>query len=188
MRSSIFTEGINSHSQHHHKSWNLHSVWDTALIETTLERDFGGQRSKLEQDLLLLLQDHPEWEEHYLGCALGSGARNETCVHEWGQESWQLALEFAYTKNIPEQEGGLVVEVSSGDELEEDYYVTRLPVVKERLVAGGVRLAATLEDIFGGRTVIDINEEQESTGVLHSKNLAEELESLRVWASISRLW
>jgi hypothetical protein len=198
-------------SQNHHKSWNLHSVWDTALIETTLERDYGDQRSRFEDDLLRLLQNHPEWEHDYLSCnvdnnnddgnddddddenhrtgsvrsggggdvvAADSGGRRHRphdtnninnnrittatslsslsseaaaiCVQHWGQESWQIALQYAYTKNIPQKEGGVVIEVTSGDELDEEYYSTRLPVVKERLVAGGVRLAAALERIFGG--------------------------------------
>ena len=36
-----------------------------------------------------------------------------------------------------------------GDALTEEYFETRLEVVERRLAAGGVRLAATLEEIFG---------------------------------------
>lgn len=184
-----------SHSHHHHRTWNLHSVWDTALIETVMERDCDGNRSTLEAGLLRLLEDHPEWVGRYLECSHGSGARNSTCVEGWGRESWHLALEFAYTRNVPEQPGGAVVEVADGDELDEGYYATRLPVVKERLVAGGVRLAATLEEIFGGGGPGgDAAGAGMSTAVERSrrdvptKNLAQGLESLRMWSSVSSMW
>jgi S1/P1 Nuclease len=147
----------------------------------------------MELDLLKLLRDHPDWEERYRRCGDGSAVarRNDddhdgtaaattTCVREWGQESWHLALEYAYTRNDhPENDddGGAVVEVKDGDELGEDYYLTRLPVVKERLVAGGVRLAATLEDIFGGGA--------RSGGRDHP--LPQELDGIRMWAHLASM-
>jgi S1/P1 Nuclease len=142
----------------------LHSIWDTALIETALERDYDNQRSKMEEFLEALLQQHPEWIDHYASCSTGSGGEaampasglNNTCVIEWGQESWIYALEYAYTKNEPWKDHHTPpVEVADGDVLGEDYYQTRIAVVNERLIAGGVRLAMTLEDIFRGDDTIN---------------------------------
>lgn len=150
------------HHHPHHHSWNLHSIWDTALIETALQRDYDHQRSKMEDYLEKLLQQHPEWTQHYESCgvvniapSLSSSffAVNSTCVIDWGQESWSYALEYAYTKNEPwEDSHTRPVEVSDGDDIGEEYYETRIAIVNERLIAGGVRLAMALEGIFVGTT------------------------------------
>jgi len=164
----------NIHHSHHH-SYNLHSIWDTALIETALQRrDYShddqtfnnskSSRSELEGSLESLLTDNPELLERFTRCQNGSGARHLQCVIEWGHESWGLALKYAYTKNTPwsnatqsngsnnQKDDNVAVDVASGDEIDEDYYASRLPIIKEQLIAGGVRLAATLEDIFGDTT------------------------------------
>jgi hypothetical protein len=122
----------------HHHSWNLHSVWDTGIIEVTLQRDYQDSRVNMEMDLLAKsFQDHSA-EEEYLKCSMG---RNQTCTELWGQESFAIALEYAYQMESGE-------EVENGSTLTEDYYETRLPILKDRLVAAGVRLAATLEAIY----------------------------------------
>ena len=133
------------------------------MIKTALERDYSFEttsqpRSEMEAALESLLANHTEWEDYFTRCQSGSGARHLECVIEWGQESWSYALKYAYTKNSPwdpsttEDEGfDAVVEVASGDEIDEAYYESRIPIVKQQLIAGGIRLAATLEDIFGFR-------------------------------------
>lgn len=164
------------HHSHHH-SYNLHAIWDSKIIETALKRrDYSHDdqifnnsksRSELEVSLESLLTDHPELFERFTRCQNGSGARHLQCVIEWGHESWGLALKYAYTKNSPwrnatqsngsknQIDDNVVVDVVSGDEINEDYYTSRLPIIKEQLIAGGVRLAATLEDIFGDTTHFD---------------------------------
>jgi hypothetical protein len=149
------------HHHHHHHSWNLHSIWDTALIETVLKREFNNQRTKMEASLEVLLQKHPEWVQHYASCGGGtdnkshtimgsSSGLNITCIIEWGQESWDYALKYAYTKNEPWNNAAIKrVEVADGDTIDEEYYQTRINIVNKRLIAGGVRLALTLEAIFG---------------------------------------
>jgi hypothetical protein len=155
------------HHHHHRHSWNLHSIWDTALIETALEREFNNLRSNMEVSLEAMLEQHPEWTQHYASCGGGGGGNdydderqlssssssglNITCVIGWGQESWEYALKYAYTKNEPwdSAAANTPVEVADGDTIDEEYYQTRIEVVKERLIAGGVRLALTLENIFG---------------------------------------
>eukprot|EP00339_Tiarina_fusa_P022639 CAMPEP_0117005448 /NCGR_PEP_ID=MMETSP0472-20121206/6063_1 /TAXON_ID=693140 ORGANISM="Tiarina fusus, Strain LIS" /NCGR_SAMPLE_ID=MMETSP0472 /ASSEMBLY_ACC=CAM_ASM_000603 /LENGTH=353 /DNA_ID=CAMNT_0004706697 /DNA_START=291 /DNA_END=1352 /DNA_ORIENTATION=- len=129
-----------SRSYHHsHHSWNLHSVWDTGIIEVALQRDYQNSRSIMETDLLAQSFQDKDAEEKYLKCA--SALHNQTCTEIWGQESFAMALEYAY-----EMESG--EEVVDGSTLTEEYYETRLPIVKDRLIAAGVRLAATLEAIY----------------------------------------
>jgi hypothetical protein len=147
------TNSAQVHQNHHHAAMNLHSVWDTAMIETSLHRSHHGNRTIMENHLLALLQDHPKWEDHYLNgpnCSVHDGyGLNRSCVVSWGQESWKMALRFAYT-DVDE-----VTDILDGDTISEEYYESRLPIVEERLVAGGVRLAATLKAIFrpGGREI-----------------------------------
>mmetsp|Transcript_61608 Transcript_61608/g.150820 ORF Transcript_61608/g.150820 Transcript_61608/m.150820 type:complete len:434 (+) Transcript_61608:206-1507(+) len=129
-----------------HHAANLHSVWDTSMIETSLHRSYGGNRTKMENHLYELLEQHPKWEDHYLNgptCGTNDGyGLNRTCVVSWGQESWKMALKFAYT-DVDE-----VTDIASGDTISEEYYESRLPIIEERLIAGGVRLAATIRAIF----------------------------------------
>lgn len=114
----------------------------------------------MEDALEALLKQHPEWTEQYISCSrnpdganvIASGL-NATCVIQWGQESWVHALTFAYTKNEPWEKGSSkkAVEVVDGDEISQDYYKSRIGVVVQRLIAAGVRLGLTLEDVFGDK-------------------------------------
>jgi hypothetical protein len=78
--------------------------------------------------------------DQWLECSNG---RNKTCTIEWGEESFEDALMWAYRNSDNE-------EIVDGSVLDESYYATRLPIVERRILAAGVRLAATLESIFGG--------------------------------------
>jgi hypothetical protein len=153
-----------SHHHPHHHTWNLHSIWDTALIETSLERSYDNNRTSMEKDLQAMLDQHPKWIKDYAACpalidntggdihAPPTGL-NITCVIHWGQESWERALKYAYTRNEPWKPSEIEppVDVVSGDEIDEEYYKSRIEIVNKQLIAGGVRLAWTLEEIFGGR-------------------------------------
>jgi hypothetical protein len=105
----------------------------------TMQRDYQDSRVNMETDLLAKSFQDDDAEEEYLKC--GIGLHNKTCTEIWGQESFAIALEYAY-----EMESG--EEVEDGSTLTEEYYETRLPIVKDRLIAAGVRLAATLEAIY----------------------------------------
>jgi hypothetical protein len=200
-----------THHHHHQHTWNLHSIWDTALIETALLRNFTNKRSNMEKHLDQLLQEHPEWMERYGSCSksnimdidnfygFSATGRNWSCVNEWGEESWKLALKYAYTKNEPwkrqqhddENNNDSVVEVVDGDVLDEDYFLTRLPIVEERLIAGGVRLAMTLNDVFREKKNIKDDEEEMST---KSSSIVDKsptpvhhwmMDNVRLWFSLS---
>ena len=125
-----------STSSHHH-SWNLHSVWDTGIIEVALQRDYDNSRQAMERDLLA--QSYAN-DTVYDYCP--DQGSDSSCTIQWGQESFALALQYAYLDAEDEQE------IHDGSTLTEAYYQSRLVIVKDRLVAAGVRLAATLEVVY----------------------------------------
>jgi hypothetical protein len=119
---------------------NLHAVWDDAFIDTAIRREHSGSRSDLEDQLYRWISqamqgDDParRWER-WTACSDGGLPE---CTTAWGQESWLDAIRFAYL----DERGS---PVASGVVLSTEYYRSRLPVVRERLAAAGVRLAATL--------------------------------------------
>ena len=127
----------------HHSSLNLHAVWDDSIIETILERDFQDSRNALEDSLLLYIHDirtnHPSiYNDIWLHC---SDATDVHCVSIWGEKSFDLAMQYAYA-NV---DGSEIVD---GTTLEEQYYLTRHPIVGTQLAIAAVRLAVNLEQIF----------------------------------------
>jgi hypothetical protein len=131
--------------QHHH-SWNLHSVWDSGMIEVVLGRNYNHSRHLMEQDLFhsaldartLLKATVRESGDSSSACNIGI---NATCVIAWGEESFDLALKYAYV------ESDNVTQVSTGSTLDERYYESRLPIIKQQLILAGIRLVETIEAI-----------------------------------------
>lgn len=123
---------------HAHKKWNLHSVWDTGIIEHAIDLYYSIPESfqvNIEKDLLT-----KENIQAWLACPSGLSI---DCVTDWAKESFLYAMNYAYQNEEDE-------EVEDGDHLTDEYFISRLEIVKRRLAAGGLRLASTLEDIFGG--------------------------------------
>lgn len=121
---------------HHHSSWNLHSVWDSGLIEVALARDYNNSRLLLEQHLIAQLDTAKETYLKDCDPALGA---NRNCTTLWGQQSWDNAVRYAYTMSDNR------TDVTDGSTLDEQYFQTRWPLAMDRLLAGAVRLAGTLE-------------------------------------------
>jgi hypothetical protein len=122
---------------------NLHAVWDDAFIDTTIKQEHGGSRIDLEDQLCRFIaktmrDDDPATRERWMACPDGGLPE---CAASWGQESWESAIRFAYQ----DESGSPVV---SGAVLGAEYYQSRLPIVRERLAAAGVRLASTLTTAF----------------------------------------
>lgn len=131
------------HRWYHH-SLNLHAVWDDSIIETILERDYNYSRNKMEASLLSYIwttrATNPSlYTNVWLGCA---DATSENCVSQWAEQSFQYALQYAYA-NV---DGSEIVD---GSILDDQYYETRNPIVRECLAIAAVRLADNLEHIFG---------------------------------------
>ncbi|KAI4369003.1 hypothetical protein MLD38_017498 [Melastoma candidum] len=111
----------------------LHHVWDDNIILTADERyydsDIEGLVSALQQNISRVWADQvKEWES----CSSGEAP----CPDTYATESVKAACNWAYKG------------VSEGDVLEDDYFLSRVPVVYQRLAQAGVRLAATLNRIF----------------------------------------
>jgi S1/P1 Nuclease len=138
----ILSRHLRSFHVRQRQSLNLHAVWDDSIIETTLTRDHDDSRNALEASLLAYIwhtsvSDTTLWND-WLHCANGS---ESDCTIGWGKESFAYAIRYAY-QNV---DG---MEVMDGTYLSNDYYTSRLPIVRERLAAAAIRLAVTLERIY----------------------------------------
>ena len=142
------------HQPQHHHALNLHAIWDDSIIETTMLQDYNNSRNAMELNLLNFIWNTrstspSKWNNRWLRCADGGRV---ACTTEWAQESWTYAVQYAYRN-----EDGR--EIVSGTALTRDYYVTRLPVVREQLAVAAVRLASTLELTFGFKELGSVAEE-----------------------------
>ncbi|XP_014513973.1 endonuclease 2 isoform X1 [Vigna radiata var. radiata] len=113
---------------------NLHHVWDVNIIETAEERfydsDINGFTKAIQENITKTWSDQVRgWET--------CNSKETTCPDIYASEGIEAACKWAY-KDAPE-----------GSVLEDDYFLSRLPEVSLRLAQGGVRLAATLNRIFG---------------------------------------
>ncbi|GLT91822.1 hypothetical protein SLE2022_096930 [Rubroshorea leprosula] len=112
----------------------LHHVWDYNIIETAEERFYDSNVDELidaiQQNITSEWADQVKiWE---------TCSQNQTaCPDKYASEGIKAACDWAY-KGVDE-----------GSTLEDDYFLSRLPIVSWRLAQGGVRLAATLNRIFG---------------------------------------
>ncbi|KAJ1436204.1 S1/P1 nuclease [Sesbania bispinosa] len=113
---------------------NLHHVWDDNIIETAEERFYDSNID----DFTNAIQENitKTWSDQVKGWET-CNSNETTCPDIYASEGIKAACQWAY-KGVTE---GLV--------LEDDYFLSRLPIVNLRLAQGGVRLAATLDRIFG---------------------------------------
>lgn len=108
---------------------SLHDVWDTDLVEFALKRsarsvgEYANQLSK-----------------KY------SGASTRSSVSSWALESHKYAWDGYYFTN-----GDFMVADERSWRLDEAYYNKNLAIVEKQLALAGLRLAKTLNDIFGSR-------------------------------------
>ncbi|KAF5751918.1 Endonuclease 2 2 isoform 1 [Tripterygium wilfordii] len=112
---------------------NLHHVWDVNIIETAEERFYDSNvdefADSIQKNITTGWADLvPKWET----CS----SNQITCPDVYASESIKAACDWSYKG------------VTEGSTLEDDYFLSRLPIVKLRLAQGGVRLAATLNRIF----------------------------------------
>ncbi|KAF7827807.1 endonuclease 2 [Senna tora] len=113
---------------------NLHHVWDANIIETAEGRFYD---SNIDEFINAIQQNITnEWSDQVADWEACSGNKT-TCPDIYASESIQAACQYAYKG------------VSEDSVLGDDYFLSRLPTVNLRLAQGGVRLAATLNRIFG---------------------------------------
>jgi len=124
--------------------FNLHSVWDTGIIEDRLA-DFNNDTSQWTAYLVSQLTkvNTSSWSD----CPSSgvSGAPSVICPEHWANGSAQLACSNAYV----DADG--TTHLQSGFDLggyQDDYYNRNLPIIEEQIMKGGVRLAALFNQIF----------------------------------------
>ncbi|XP_004514174.1 endonuclease 2-like [Cicer arietinum] len=116
---------------------NLHHIWDDSILETEVERfydsDMGEFIDAIQQNITKVwVKEEEEWEN--------CNSNNIACPIIYASESNEDACKWAYK------------DASEGSTLEDDYFLSRFPIVNLRLAQGGVRLAAILNRIFGNYT------------------------------------
>ncbi|KAK6146861.1 hypothetical protein DH2020_020730 [Rehmannia glutinosa] len=110
----------------------LHHVWDTNIIETAEKRFYDSDV----EELIDALQKNitTVWSAQ---AKAWEACNKIACPDLYASEGIKAACDWAY-KGVDEN-----------SVLEDDYFLSRRPVVNLRLAQGGVRLAATLNRIFG---------------------------------------
>lgn len=127
-------EGGNTiHLRWFRRKSSLHHVWDVEIIETAMKDFYDKDLEVLIEDIQKNItdvwsDDATAWEE----CSTDELA----CPKSYAEESIILACKWAYK------------DAEDGNVLDDDYFLSRLPIVEQQLAKGGVRLAATLNRIF----------------------------------------
>ncbi|CAH9112261.1 unnamed protein product [Cuscuta epithymum] len=118
-----------------HKS-NLHHVWDREIILTAAKDYYNNDVNLFREDIQTnFTHDQGIWTdevESWKECD-----DQVSCVNKYAAESINMACKWGY-KNV-----------EAGETLSDDYFNSRLPIVTKRIAQGAVRLAATLNRIFG---------------------------------------
>ncbi|XP_059655502.1 endonuclease 2 [Cornus florida] len=112
----------------------LHHVWDDSIIETAEERFYQSNVDGLIDAIQTNITGN--WADQVKTWETCS-RNNTACPDIYATEGIKAACDWAY-KGVTED-----------SVLEDDYFLSRLPIVNLRLAQGGVRLAATLNRIFG---------------------------------------
>ncbi|KAK9114990.1 hypothetical protein Syun_021787 [Stephania yunnanensis] len=130
----------------------LHHVWDTNMIETAEERfyneDVEGMIDAIQQNITNSWSDQvTEWE---------TCGRNETTCPDISSPLRLLHLPNVQDTTWKYATEGIKAactiaykDVTEDSTLDDNYFLSRLPEIYLRLAQGGVRLAATLNRIFG---------------------------------------
>ncbi|CAN4124821.1 unnamed protein product [Withania somnifera] len=111
----------------------LHHAWDSNIIETAEERYDNSNVDELVDAIQKNITTR--WAGQVNSWERCSGNKT-ACPDIYAAEGIKAACAWAYKG------------VSENSTLEDDYFLTRYPIVQWRLAQGGVRLAATLNRIF----------------------------------------
>lgn len=141
--------------------WNLHSLWDTAMISKDIQANFDGDSTAFAKYLINMIDntwknESASWTD--CSCTFDDGRRLNInlkisgiitvepdtvlcCANQWAEETLYYALNDAYLNEFTE-------EIVSGDEISLEYYELRIPVIEKRLAVGGIRLAALMDALL----------------------------------------
>jgi hypothetical protein len=107
-------------------STNLHSVWDSNIIEKRIQSDFNDN-----QDL---------WISYLLNQSIPMDNCIK-CSEEWGNQSSNLACKYSYVNS----DGSII---QNNAHLDNDYYERSLQIIEKQIIIAGLRLANILNLIF----------------------------------------
>jgi len=142
-------EGGNGiHGTYDGKSVNLHSVWDTSLINDRLDDDFSGDQNQWLQ--YLIGQVNGNWSgdaAKWAKCPSDAAV----CPDPWAEESIETACTNAYT----DQDGNEVQDGFAFDDSTGGYYDFNKQVVDIQIAKGGVRLAHILNYVLDPSYTVD---------------------------------
>ncbi|KAJ7282179.1 hypothetical protein O6H91_Y356700 [Diphasiastrum complanatum] len=122
------------------RKYNLHHIWDDEIINTAKEKYYDSEISMMTKAISKNID--VQWNNvtsEWSGCENGEIA----CPDTYAVESIQAACKWAYKNASP------------GSVLEDDYFLSRLPILEKRLAQGGVRLAAILNRIFAEASSVE---------------------------------
>ncbi|XP_021726620.1 endonuclease 4-like [Chenopodium quinoa] len=122
----------------YNQSTNLHHVWDTAIIDSGLEKFYDSNLTIMIGALLSNITD--DWSNEI---KIWEKCNHTVCPIPYASESISLACKYAYKNATP------------GSHLDDEYFLSRLPIVEKRLAKGGIRLAATLNRIFDAQVTME---------------------------------
>jgi len=130
------------------KSTNLHSIWDTSLINDRLDDDFNGDQDQWLQ--YLIAQVNGNWSDD---AAKWAKCKDDAavCPDDWAEESIETACSNAYT----DQDGNEVEDGFSFDDSDGGYYDFNKQVVDIQIAKGGVRLAHILNSVLDPSYTVD---------------------------------
>ncbi|CAI0468451.1 unnamed protein product [Linum tenue] len=118
---------------------NLHHVWDTSIIESAMKDFYNSDLTTMINSIQSNITSQQDNELPLWGDCEG----NQTvCPNVFASESISLACKYAYRNATP------------GSTLTDDYFLSRLPIVEERVAQAGVCLAATLNRVFASKVQI----------------------------------
>ncbi|XP_049403234.1 endonuclease 2 isoform X2 [Solanum stenotomum] len=112
---------------------DIHQVWDSNIIETVEERYDDSNVDELVDAIQKNITTG--WADQVNSWESCSGNKT-ACPDIYASEGIKAACDWSYKG------------VSEDSTLEDDYFLSRYPIVQWRLAQGGVRLAATLNRIF----------------------------------------
>ena|SRR5438105_2042190 len=106
---------------------NMHSTWDTCLVEAAVGKDFQDAADKLGK--LITEAQKQKW--------------TKSDPKEWANESFKIT-ESVQTKYCVKH-GGNCEKPPGGVKIDQTYIDANVPIVKEQLQKAGIRLAGLLD-------------------------------------------
>jgi len=123
------------------KSTNLHSLWDSGLINVVLDQRFGKNENSFADYLWNRING--DWKSQVPSWKSCSGsAPFEACPDQWADESSLLACDYCYV----EADGKTPIQ--NGFNLGDDYYQRNIETVMVQLAKAGVRMANVLNNLY----------------------------------------